>query len=247
MAFSGDDDEDILDHVRRHQELLAGRPRPQLPQHQPEMLYIGCVDARLDPIADIGIEKGKALILRNIAALVPKGHDSGTSMELHAAIASGEIPQNASIGAVLEFFLNHIPQKPGKIKHIVVSGHTDCGGLKTCQQGHFAESDHYLPQYLGTLKEVMAQVMLKAKSLLWGKDQELHGLEEESVRQSVANLRTYPAVREAMEKGTLQVHGWVIDTATQRVNELNADTQQFEPMVHAAGHGTITGTGTDRA
>jgi carbonic anhydrase len=220
----------IMDQIRHHQA-NAVRPSHQAPPvHQPEMLYIGCIDARLDPIMDIGIGKGKALIFRNIGALVLKDEHASVGLD-HAAISAwGEIPPNVSIGAVLEFFLNHFPHEQGRVKHIVVSGHTDCGGLKACQNELCDEHDHYLPLYLESLREVRDRIRGEARALGWDDARLLHALEEESVRQSMKNLKSYPVVTSALQEGWLEIHGWVINTATQRIYEMNLDTLEFEPM-----------------
>src|SRR5688572_27675034 len=96
----------IIDRIKAKQ---SNQPVLDLnpPRHRPEMLYIGCIDARLDPIDDIGIPKGKALIYRNVAALVRPAQGQGGIIDGDAAIMSGEIPESVSIGAALEFFINH--------------------------------------------------------------------------------------------------------------------------------------------
>lgn len=188
------------------------------PVHQPDMLYIGCVDARLDPIDDLGIRKGMALIKRDIAALVTPG--------------------NRSLGATLEFFLNHLPEKPGKPKHIVISGHTDCGGLKACRHHACGERDHYLPLYLEELEDVRAAVMDKAEKLGWNEARILQELEKESIKQSIVHLQTYPAVQRALAENRLVIHGWLLDTATQEINVLNAKIDQFERMTPAYARAT---------
>lgn len=216
-----------MDRIRLQQAQAALPLNHSMPVHQPEMLYIGCVDARLDPIEDIGIEKGKALIFRNISALVLKEEHPITPGEI---MHSADIPQNVGIGAVLDFFLNHIVLPGGKIKHIVVSGHTDCGGLKACQFQQCNDHDHYLPLYLQSLEPVRRKVMAEAAAHNWNDAQTLQALEKESVRLSMANLLTYPSVQEALQRGLLEIHGWVIDTATQSITEMNLQTLEFEPM-----------------
>jgi carbonic anhydrase len=215
----------IMDKVRRRQEELALSPSSgrKPPKHLPQILYIGCIDARLDPIRDIGIDKGTAFIFRNIGALVPAGGHVQTDLK-------GKILQNTSIGAALELFLNHIPYGKDKMKHIVVSGHTDCNGIKTYWRDGCSEHEHNLSRYLENLSDVRARLMKKAKAKKWSDAQALHALEEESVRQSVANLKTYPVVRQAVKAGTLELHGWVIDTHTQHISEMNPRTLVFEPM-----------------
>ncbi len=221
----------IIDKICLRQQALTAMPLHHLPpKHRPEMLYIGCVDARLDPIDDIGIDKGTALIFRNIGALVPKDGCVGGKLNSEGITAGNAIPQNVSMGAILEFFLHHIPGVPGQVKHIVVSGHTDCSGLKACQNEECGNHDYYLPLYLDALMDVRARVRNDAKIKGWDNAQILHALEEESVRQSIANLRTYAVIQRAIDEGRLEVHGWVINTATQCISEMNPGTLEFEPM-----------------
>ena len=211
---------DPIKSIRKKQQERAGsQAATQPPEHHPEMLYIGCIDARLDPIDDIGIGKGKALIFRNPAALVlPHRPDKDAT------------PRNLGVGASLEFFLTRFPHESGKVRHVVVSGHTDCGGLKACQHGKFGKDDYYLPIYMESLQVVRDNVMAKAKKEGWDDAKILQELEKGSVRQSIANLLTYPMVAQAMKEGKLQIHGWVIDTATQRISEMDNNTLEFHPM-----------------
>jgi carbonic anhydrase len=227
----------IIDKIRLRQALAAQPDRHTPPRHEPKMLYIGCVDARLDPIDDIGIEKGAALILRNIGALVPKDERMEGSPDRETILAGGQIPQNVGIGAALEFFLNHLPQPRAQPKHIVISGHTDCGGMKACQRGEFGEHDHHLALYLEGLREARARIGEEARANNWGPERVLRALEEASVRQSVSNLRTYPVVRQAVADGRAQIHGWIINTATQLISELNPETSEFEPMAGKSAAG----------
>jgi carbonic anhydrase len=226
----------LIDLVREKQRRRAQERMPLLPPHKPEMLYIGCIDARLDPIDDIGIPKGKALIYRNIAALVRPSSDSplGTPMDMdtiNAALATGEIPESVSMGATLEFFVGHIPSD-GKKKHIVISGHTDCGGIDACLHDR-CKHDSYLPRYLSALKEAREEVI--ANPALITSEQKHRALEEASVRQSIKNLMTYDVIRKAVEEDRVELHGWVIDTATQRISELDANGI-FQPMTGVNGH-----------
>src|SRR5437868_5582255 len=94
---------DIMDVISERQQRrfkTVGHAETLLP-HEPEMLYIGCIDARLDPVKDIGIPQGKALIYRNVGALVPPPAKDVNAMP----------PEAASLGAALEFFVNLEPPR----------------------------------------------------------------------------------------------------------------------------------------
>lgn len=196
---------DILDIIRQKQHRITNKPKETNP-HAPGMLYIGCVDARLDPIRDIGIEKGKALILRNVGAVVPPPRDANQ--------VGGR-----SIGAALELFIQHMNTR--EKKHIVISGHTDCGGNKACLFHTHKESDSYLPAYLNGLEHVRNDVLQKYQDK--GREVQLRMFEEASVRNSMVNLHAYQVVHNALEKNALTVHGWIIDTTTGRLKEMQPD------------------------
>jgi carbonic anhydrase len=195
---------DILDNIRRKQESLAIDKNAEFPPHQPEMLLIGCVDARLDIIDDIGIPKGKALVMRNIAALVAGSHE--------------EAPERPIEAATLEFAVNVM-----KVKHIAVMGHTDCGGIRA----QLEEVDiPLIRKYLDPLETVHRQIQERGGN----KVKQAREMEQMAVRLSLKNLRTYASVKEAERAGRLQIHGWVIDVATQQLFVLDEKSGTFAPM-----------------
>lgn len=176
------------------------------PEHQPEMLFIGCVDARLDPRSDIGIPRGKALIYRNIAALVA-GKDGGEGDRL-------------SVAAALEFAVNTM-----QVKKIVVMGHTNCGGIRTFLQGDH-EDTHHIYDYLKPLEQVRIEALAKGES----EEEQARDMEKAAVAFSIENLMTYEAVSTAVEAGRLELLGWLIDTGNKLIWEMDPATSEFNPM-----------------
>lgn len=224
--------QDPFDSIIAKQQELARKPFAPPPRHEPEILYIGCIDARLDPIDDLGIPKGKALIYRNIGALVrPEQIESETkAIDKDAVLRSGEIPENVSMGAALEFFLNHIPAVDGRPKRIIVSGHTNCGGIAACVNHACKSEDRYLPHYLSILEPAREAVMQQAKESGWNQDRIYREMEESTVRYGVNNLENYEVVRRALDKDGLKLHGWVIETGNGRIHQMNPETKQFSAM-----------------
>lgn len=170
--------------------------------HKPEMLLIGCVDARLDPKTDIGIPRGKALIYRNIAALVA-GQDSGEGDRL-------------SVAATLEFAINSM-----HVQKIVVMGHTSCGGIRAYIQGAHEDTQH-IYKYLKPLENLRVKGQTE--------DQQARNMEKAAVVFSIENLMTYEVVQEAVKKGTLQLQGWVLDTGSRLIWEMDPESHEFHPM-----------------
>lgn len=196
----------IIRNIRRMQ---AGIPVPdgiEPPAHAPEMLLIGCIDARLNISDQIGIPYGKALVYRNIAALI-----SGTAGE--------DDPKHVGEAAALEFAVNVM-----KVKDIVVMGHTDCGGIQACLHG--VPGAKHIMQYLSPLDAVRIEV----EGAGGDATQLARAMERAAVRQSVANLMTYSPVAAAAAAGKLALHGWVINTATRRISEMDLKTGVFKLM-----------------
>jgi len=174
------------------------------PAHQPDMLLIGCVDARLNIKNDLEIPDGRAIIYRNIAALVA-GESEGN--------------ERISEAATLEFAVEVM-----KVKDIVVMGHTDCGGIRACL--HQLPGVEHMHQYLAPLDGVRLEVVGKGGNLT----AQARAMEEAAVRESVANLMTYDVVKRAVKEGRLDVHGWVVNTATKQIREMDLKTGVFAPM-----------------
>lgn len=169
--------------------------------HNPQMLLIGCVDARKDPIGDLGIPKGAALILRNVAALV---HPE----------SEGRLTESAALAfAVREMH----------VKHIAVMGHTDCGGIRAAIKGI---SSYSLRDYLAPINHIKETVCKQAGDL----SEQEHLLEQEAVKYSMNSLMTYDYIAQAMEAGELFLHGWVMDTATAKIHYYDREKDSFAPL-----------------
>jgi carbonic anhydrase len=75
---------------------------------KPSYLYIGCSDARVDPIQLLGLEIGTLFIHRNVGNLVYENDDN--------------------IGAVIEYAMTVLA-----IPNILVVGHYDCGAVRAAR------------------------------------------------------------------------------------------------------------------
>lgn len=184
----------IIDDILNKQKLQTYAGEQKLPEHKPEMLLIGCVDARKDPISDLGIEKGKALILRNIAALI-----RGTSVAAS---------QRETEAAALEFAV-----KVMKVKHIVVMGHTDCAGIRaSLLDSELTAIRNYLSP-LNALKQKIQESDMPMS-------EKIDLMEIEAIKMSVQNLLSYSYIKQAVDEGRLSVNGWMLDVASGELIEI---------------------------
>lgn len=153
-------------------------------EHQsPDALYIGCADSRVIPELLTSSAPGELFVIRNIANLVPP-----------AARAS------SSVGAALEYALDAL-----HVGHVVVCGHYGCGGVKAMIDGIDGTRWPELQAWIADAAVANAAARGENTPDQWRR------AVEENVLDQLANLSTYPIVREKLDAGALTLHGWVYD------------------------------------
>ena len=150
-------------------------------------MVISCCDSRVHVTSIFGADEGEFFIHRNIANLVPPytpdGERHGTSAAVEYAVTS--------LG----------------VAHIVVLGHSNCGGVKGCHdmcRGHapqLEEKTSFVGRWMDILKPGFERVAHLPDDAI------LRALEKEAVIVSLENLMTFPFVAAAVERETLTLHG----------------------------------------
>ncbi|MFN8016331.1 MAG: carbonic anhydrase [Acidimicrobiia bacterium] len=174
----------------------------------PEILYIGCSDSRVTAEEIMGLEPGQAFIHRNIANQV--------------------ISTDNNVNAVVQFAVESL-----KVKHIVICGHTGCGGIDAAMH----------PQDMGQLNswlQTLRDVYRLHKELLDDiKDdtQKFDKLVELNVKEQCLNILKIDHVQKAIKKSSYpKIHGWVFDIRSGHLNDLeiekNAEFKEIEDIYH---------------
>ncbi|HVG48492.1 MAG TPA: carbonic anhydrase [Rubellimicrobium sp.] len=155
-------------------------------QH-PRAMIISCCDSRVHVTAIFGADSGEFFIHRNIANLVPSFQPDGGVHGTSAAV---------------EYAVKGL-----KVAHILVLGHSQCGGVKGCYDmcsGHAPELDESA-SFIGRWMDILRPGY---EALPPGEDAErLRALEKLAVTVSLENLLSFPFVRHAVEDGRLTLHG----------------------------------------
>ncbi len=154
---------------------------------RPRAMVISCCDSRVHVTAIFGADQGEFFIHRNIANLVPPFNPDG---EYHGT------------SAAIEYAVTAL-----KVSHIVVLGHSGCGGVEGCYNmcsGHAPELDK-ASSFVGRWMDILRPGF---ERLGEGTDDDRKQmLEKEAVLVSLENLMTFPFVTEAVENDTLSLHG----------------------------------------
>jgi len=176
----------------------------------PRFAVVACSDSRVDPAIVLQTEPGDIFSVRNVAALVPPYEED---RHYHGT------------GAALELAVTELG-----VEHIIIMGHAHCGGIAAMvhsQEGGPA-GGKFISAWTNLLREARSRA-LAAEPKLDG-DALLRASECQSVQLSLENLATFPFVREAMEAGNLNLHGWYLNTFEGALEIWNPDTGTFERL-----------------
>ena len=177
------------------------RPRSEALAQQgdrPKTLVIACSDSRVDPQTIFGAAPGELFVVRNVGALVPPYQpDAG----YHGT------------SAALEFGVWVL-----KVSRIVVLGHARSSAVKALVEGLPKEAVDFLKPWM-KLAEPAIQPSVEA----FEASNVLGHYETEIVLHSLANLRTFPWIQEAVDAGVLELSGFRFDIHTGVLMQLEGD------------------------
>lgn len=205
----------LLDRYRAWHTLRFEQDRPwyarlaESGQH-PRAMVVACCDSRVDAVGLFGAEPGDLFVVRNVANLIPPYEPDhfkhGTSAAVEYAVT------------VL------------KVAHIVVLGHSVCGGVAACHAmcsgeglGALGENS-FVARWMEILRPGYDIIASRTPG---NRAAALRALEQETVLVSLRNLETFPFVREAVAQGLLTLHGAWIDIASGRLHLFDPDNRVF--------------------
>jgi carbonic anhydrase len=162
---------------------------------KPTVLWIGCSDSRLTVSTITNTKPGEVFVHRNIGNVVATN--------------------DWNLSAVLEYAINHL-----RIPDVVVCGHYNCGGIAALDAE--GSDDRYIPIWLINASAAKKRVDEKIRALRTRlkPEKRIRLIVEENVRLQLEHLNDYPFVRQACQKGTLRLHGWVYDLETGEISVL---------------------------
>jgi carbonic anhydrase len=164
----------------------------------PEFLYIGCSDSRVTAEDLMGVKSGEVFIHRNIANQV--------------------IATDNNVNSVVQYAVEHL-----KVKHIIVCGHYECGGVKAALN----PSDMgQLNSWLQTLRDVY-RFHRHELDAIKDTQKRFDRLVELNVREQCINIIKIDHVQRSWYKtGFPTIHGWVFDVKTGKLIDLKLNMEE---------------------
>lgn len=175
---------------------------------RPDAMVIACCDSRVAVGSVFGKRTGELFVHRNIANLVPPYTPDG---------------EHHGTAAAVEFAVKHL-----KVQHILVMGHSNCGGVRGCLEmcdgtaPDLDKTESFIGRWLDVLRPGYAVVADIADA-----DSRQTALEKEGIQVSLRNLMGYPFVAEAVDAGTLTLHGLWTDIAEMDLEIYDGEVRHF--------------------
>lgn len=164
----------------------------------PKFLYIGCSDSRVSAEEMMGLKPGHVFVHRNIANLV--------------------VSTDNNLNAVVQYAVDHL-----KVKHIIVCGHYECGGVKAAM--HPSDMGQ-LNSWLQTLRDVLRLHHGELNNIENHQERYDRLVELNVVEQCINVAKIDHVQRSWYRTKSPSVHGLVFDVRTGALKDLNLNMQE---------------------
>jgi carbonic anhydrase len=175
----------------------------------PDFFWIGCSDSRVPANEITGLQPGQVFVHRNVANQVHHTDLNCLSAAQYAVDVLG-------------------------VKHIVITGHYDCGGVRAAMAGqHHGIVDNWIRSIRDTY---MANQKKMSKM---GESECMDRLCELNVIRQVENICHTRIVQNAWERGDpLSVHGWIYSVKDGLLHDLDvtkSSPEDVSPLYRVSG------------
>lgn len=176
----------------------------------PRVMVIACSDSRVDPAQIFDARPGEMFVVRNVANLVPPFEPDSN---YHG------------VSAALEFAVTQL-----EVSELVVMGHGFCGGCAAALTGQFDHAGHGAGHFIAHWIDMLSGARDRIRAAHPALDRAaFQAMEQEGVRISLANLRTFPWIAAREQAGTLKLHGAIFAVSDGILHVLDEATDAFAP------------------
>ena len=180
---------------------------------KPETVIIACCDSRVAPETIFDTGPGELFVIRNVAGIVTPYKEKNNCNSVVAAIEF----------AVFEL----------GVKHIVVMGHAQCGGINALRQELCNERDALVEndavgKWISVIEDELKHI--KDQNMQMNTEELQQLLEQESVKRSVKRLEEFPYIAKRIAQEKITLHGTWFNIANGELWELNHSNGKFEKI-----------------
>lgn len=170
-------------------------------QQDPEYLWIGCSDSRVPANQIMNLPPGEVFVHRNIANVV--------------------VHTDLNCLSVLQYAVEVL-----KVKHIIICGHYDCGGVKAAME----DKQHGLiDNWLRHIRDVSRFNIDQLEGL--DDSEKFNLLCELNVKEQVKNISNTTIVQNAWRNGAeLSVHGLIYSLRNGVLKDLEVSVSSMEDV-----------------
>ncbi|OGB84391.1 hypothetical protein A3F66_06255 [candidate division TM6 bacterium RIFCSPHIGHO2_12_FULL_32_22] len=163
---------------------------------KPKIMLISCSDSRVDPAIIFNCEPGELFVVRNVANLVPPCEADDTFHGISAALEFGTC------------FL--------EVRNIIIFGHTQCGGIQSLfnKSQILNKAYSFISKWMQLAKPAYDKVMQQKDLSL---EEKVTLCEKYSLINSLKNLKTFPWIKERVDKNKLFLHTWCFNLSTGKI------------------------------
>lgn len=208
----------LSDNARWAEELNHAEPDflPTLAKGQaPQVLWIGCADSRVPESVITRSRPGDIFVHRNVANQL--------------------LPDDANAMSVLTYAVGTLG-----VQHVVVVGHSECGGVTACLKAAQNHSDGPITTIpslppdapLNRWLDPLTNHILSLPLSSMPKEEALPIVIQENVKWQVEHICKTKVITEAWSnsdpKKQVWVHGWIYDLASGRLRDLRISRSPTE-------------------
>ncbi|MGL5378019.1 MAG: carbonic anhydrase [Cetobacterium sp.] len=168
---------------------------------KPPFLYIGCSDSRMPIDTFTQSEPGSFFIHRNIANQV--------------------FSNDMNFLATLEYAVEQL-----EVEHIIVSGHYECGGIKTAHDK--CRHSSIISSWLMPIKKIQVEHRDELEKL-GSEEKRLDRLTELNVLEQLKHIFELSVIRNKIESGRYpRIHGWILDIRHGKIVEIEIPYEEWK-------------------
>jgi carbonic anhydrase len=175
---------------------------------RPQTMVVACCDSRVDPALIFQCDPGDLFVVRNVANIVPPYEKDD---------------RHHGTSAALEFAVKSL-----KINHLILLGHSQCGGIQALLHSHHHPEDEiHHNDFINHWVSLVETDHLEQITLTDANTDEYAKL---ALKKSYENCLTFPWIKEKVDQEKLLIHLWFFDIKLGQIFAYSDKHEGYLPL-----------------